>query len=117
VVNNRAALLLITGENPAEALRLTFEGLRRQPDSLALQVNHAMALQRNGRTAEAARLLERIPADRLSPDLAASYHLATAEVRAAEGRREDAAAAAGRVERSRLLPPQLARLDRVLAAR
>lgn len=114
--NNRAALLLITGEDPAEALQLTFEAQRRQPDSVPLRINHAIALVRNGRAPEAARLLEGIAADRLEPDLAANYHLALVEVRAAEGRSTEAAAAAARIDRTRLLAPQVERLDRLLKA-
>lgn len=112
--SNRAALLLVTGENPAEALQLTMEGLQRSPASLPLRLNHAVALFMNGRIDDAAAALERIPGDRLDPDATAAFHLAVAEVRARQGRKSEARAAAVRVDRERLLPPQVERLEKVL---
>lgn len=112
--NNRAALLLITGENPAEALQLTFEGLQKQPESAAFRINHAIALFMNGRVNEAARQLEGLDAKRLEPDAATSYHLLLAEIRGAEGRWDEAGRTAGRVDRSLLFPHQVERLEQVL---
>ncbi|MBX3747472.1 MAG: hypothetical protein KF833_19355 [Verrucomicrobiae bacterium] len=112
--NNRAALLLITGENPAEALQLTFNALSRRPHAVGLSINHALALVRNGRAAEAETRLQRIPASRLTGPAAANYHLAWVEVHQALGRAPEAAGAARHIDPSHLLPPQIQRLESLL---
>lgn len=115
-LNNRAALLLITGEEPAEALRLTLEGMSRNPGLVSLKINHAMALVVNDRAAEAEVLLGTIPVSKLPPDAKANYHLAMAQANLALGRMAQAMEAAGQADRSRLLRPQVERLDRILEA-
>jgi thioredoxin-like negative regulator of GroEL len=112
---NRAAILLITGDDPAEALQLTFAALTRQPNSYALAINHAIALVRNGRAAEADRLLTAIPTASLPPEAVSNHGLALAEVREAQGRWADVLRIAPEVDRSRLLQPQIDRLDRIIA--
>lgn len=115
--NNRAALLLITGDDPKEALQLTVEGLRRQPDSPVFQINHAIALIQNDRSGDAETLLGRIDPRRLgSPEVASNYHFALALVQAAAGRTNDARTTAARVNRDLLLPRQLERLDAAVPA-
>lgn len=115
--NNRAALLLLSGEEPTEALQLTLEGLSRQPRSPALQINHAIALIQNGRAAEAEPILRAVSVASLPAEAAASYHLGVAEMLAATGRLKEAAEAAKLVERARLLPPQIERLNRIAGPR
>ena len=114
-MNNRAALLLITGEDPAEALRLTLAGLARQPGSYTLRINHALALLANGQAAEAERLLQSIPVANLPSEALANYYLAVAELHAALGRSRQAVEAAAKANREHLLQPQIARLDRIAA--
>jgi len=114
-VNNQAALLLITGDDPPEALRLTLEGLSRNPASPLLKINHALALLRTGRAAEAERILATIASERLPKDGLANFNLAMAEAHLALGRKTQAAEVAGKVDRSRLLGPQLTRLDFIIA--
>lgn len=114
-VNNQAALLLITGDDPPEALRLTLEGLSRNPASPLLKINHALALLRTGRAAEAERILATIASERLPKDGLANFNLAMAEAHLALGRKAKAAEVAGKVDRSRLLGPQLTRLDFIIA--
>lgn len=111
---NRAALLLITGEDPAEALQLTFAALSRRPYAVGLTINHALALVRNGRAADAEARLQRVPASRLTGPAAANYHLAWVEIHHAMGRAHEAATAATNIDRSHLLPPQVERLDALL---
>lgn len=112
-INNRASLLLIAGEDPSEALRLTLAGLARHPASPLLRINHAMALLANGRAAEAETLLAGVAASRLSGVGLANFQLAMAGVHLALGRREQAKAAAEEVDRDLLLAPQIERLDRI----
>ena len=114
-VQNQAALLLITGDDPPEALRLTLEGLSRNPASPLLKINHALALLRTGRAAEADRILATIARERLPKDGLANFNLAMAEAHLALGRKAKAAEVAGKVDRSRLLGPQLTRLDFIIA--
>lgn len=111
--NNQAALLLITGEDPAEALRLTLAGLSRNPGSPTLRINHAMALLAAGRASEAERILETIAILNLPKEGLANFYLAMAEAHLALGRNPQAVEAAGRVDRSLLLGPQVDRLDRI----
>jgi len=113
--NNRAALLLITGEDPAEALRLTLAGLARHPGSSTLRINHVMALLAAGRAAEAERTLQSLVSSKLSKEVLANFELAMAETHLALGRKPEALETAGRVDRSQLLSPQLERLDRIAA--
>lgn len=111
----RAALLLIVDEDPAEALRLTFAALQRQPDSVPLRINHAFALTRNHRAPEAEALLRSLRPQRMPPEMAANLLLALTEALHALERWPEALATGRQVDRSFLLPPQTARLDRLLA--
>ncbi len=113
--NNRAALLLITGEDPPEALRLTLASLNRHPESPTLRINHAMALLATDRAAEAETVLRTLAGLKLNKDASANYHLAMAETHFALGRKPEAMESGKQVDRSRLLKPQLERLDRVMA--
>jgi tetratricopeptide (TPR) repeat protein len=112
--NNRAALLLITGEDPPEALRLTLASLNLHPESPILRINHAMALLATGRVPEAETVLRTLAGLKLNKDVLANYHLAMAETHFALGRKPEAVESAKRVDRSRLLEPQLKRLDHVM---
>ncbi len=114
--NNRAALLLITGEDPLQALELTLEGLRDQPNSTAHQINHAIALIQNKRPSDAESILRAIDPSRLAPEAASNYHLAFAQVHAAAGRTSEQLASASRVNRAHLLPQQVERLNPLLQA-
>ncbi|MCC7373648.1 MAG: hypothetical protein IT581_03260 [Verrucomicrobiales bacterium] len=113
--NCRAALLLITGDEPAEALRLTFAGLQRHPSSPELRINHAFALVRNGRAAEARELLRDMDAAQLKSDTALNYRLAQIEIADAERRSADVVAGAAKLDQRRLLEPQRERLNQMLA--
>lgn len=55
---NYAAALLITRRRPEEALRLTMELAARDPGSVGAALNRAVALGMNGRTDDAAKILE-----------------------------------------------------------
>lgn len=113
--NNRAALLLLTGEAPAEALQLTLEGVSRQPRSVAFRVNHAIALLQNGRPRESLEILDTIDAQQLPSDVGAAFHLARAEALGAVGQTAAALDTARLVDRARLLPQQAERLERILS--
>ncbi|MBL9136547.1 MAG: hypothetical protein JNK85_11790 [Verrucomicrobiales bacterium] len=113
--NSRAALLLITGDEPAEALRLTFAGLQRSPSSPELMINHAFALVRNRRVTEARELLLGLDPSRLPPSVASSYRLVQVEIADAEGRAADVLAAAADLKPEQLLDPQRDRLNQMLA--
>lgn len=105
-MNNRAAVLLITRQDPTEALSLTFQVMNSQPGATAARINHALSLLQNQRTDEAAGLLGTVSPARLAPGEAAAYHVARAEMFAQ--RREDASALreARLVDDSQLMPPQ-----------
>jgi Flp pilus assembly protein TadD len=113
--NSRAALLLITGDEPSEALRLTFSGLQRNPGSPELRINHAFALVRNRRVPEAREMLRDIDPARLKADSALSYRLAQIEIADAERRGAEVLAASAALDQERLLKPQRERLNQMLA--
>ncbi len=113
--NNRAALLLLTGENPAEALQLTLAAWSRNPSSIPLRINHALALIQNARIDEAERLLADIPAARLTGSTAANFHYAMAEIHGAKARWRAALETAAGINREELFPQQQARLERLTA--
>jgi hypothetical protein len=77
---NYAAALLIGQWRPEEALRLTLSLYTRHPDLLAAQINHVFALVLNGRTADAAVLLDRIETHRLTELDRGAYYLASVAV-------------------------------------
>jgi predicted Zn-dependent protease len=108
--NNRAALLLISGENPSEALQLTLEGLAQNPSSIVLRINRAIALLQNQRAQEAGPLLDGIDPTRLSPEIANNYHYVRALTHAALNHPEQARLSARQVRQESLFPEQVRRL-------
>ena len=88
---------------------------RHQNRQAVCKINHALALLRTGRAAEAERILATIASERLPKDGLANFNLAMAEAHLALGRKAKAAEVAGKVDRSRLLGPQLTRLDFIIA--
>ena len=110
--NNHAASLIVTRRNPAEAVQLTFANLSKAPDHPGLQLNHAMALSLNGRHDEAARMLGRIPVERLTADEMASYRLAWFDVFKGKGDWAAARQEYFRVNKEKLVPLQLMRLEK-----
>lgn len=105
-MNNRAAVLLITRQDPTEALSLTFQLMNAQPGATAARINHALSLLQNQRTDEAAGLLSTISPAPLAPPEAAAYHVARAEMLAQRREDADALREARLVDESQLMPPQ-----------
>lgn len=112
--NNRAALLLISGENPAEALQLTLEGLAQNPASIVLRINRAIALLQNQRAEEAGPLLDGIDPARLSPEVANNFHYARALTHAALNHPEQARISARQIRQESLFPEQVRRLSEAI---
>lgn len=103
---NYAAALLIGHWRPETALPMTFSFLARHPDSVVAQINHLVALIQNGRTEEAARLLERVDSTRLPGEGAGTYHLAAAAVNQALEHETAARQHLLALETQRLFPSQ-----------
>lgn len=112
--SNRAALLLLSGEAPAEALELTLAGITEHPQSPTHRINRALALLQHNRPTEASPLLEGLNPSRLPADLAANYFYALALTQAAQQHPEAALATARKIQPGSLFPQQSARLAAAL---
>jgi len=77
---NYAAALLIGQWRPEEALRVTLAIHTQLPNLAAGQINHVFALVLNGRTDEAAGLLDRIELPRLTESEQGAYYLSALAV-------------------------------------
>lgn len=99
--NMHAAVLLMARQNPSEAVRLTFQNMALLPMNPDVRLNHAMALAFNGRTREAAAILEGTPVRSLSATQRNHYHLAWFDVHVAQQDWDKAR------ERSRLMDQRL----------
>ncbi len=104
---NYAAALLITRQRPDEALRLTLEFMRDNPNSLVARVNHALALIMNQRNDEAAEILGTINVSALDRHEATVFHLVSFELHLNRRNHERAAAAAAAVDPQFLFPSQV----------
>ncbi|HMO65284.1 MAG TPA: hypothetical protein PKE47_08710, partial [Verrucomicrobiota bacterium] len=114
-MNNRAAVLLITRQDPSEALGLTLQVMNSQPGAIAARINHALSLLQNQRTDEAAALLARVSPALLSPGEAAAYHIARTEMLAQRRDATGALSEARLVDEAQLMPPQAEWLHRLVA--
>jgi predicted Zn-dependent protease len=113
--HNQAAVLIATGRQPEEAVRLTLELLNRSPESVSCQVNHALALILQRRLSDAEELLARIPWAGRSPTEETQMHYGWMLIEQSRGRLEAAKTHARALRESELLPPQRARREAVLA--
>jgi len=84
--SNYAAALLISRQDPDQALKLTLTVLARLPNSLVAHVNRAFALILNQRFDEAEEVLNRLAPASLDARERTVYHLGLAE--ACAGRRQ-----------------------------
>ena len=112
--HNRAAVLIATGREPEEAVRLTRELLDRSPESISCQINHALALILQRRLADAENLLARIPWVGRTSVEETQMHYAWMLVEEARHATEAARAHARALRESELLPPQRQRRQAVL---
>lgn len=79
VVNNYAAMLLITRRDPQEAVRLTLRLLAHDAQNGDLAINHALALLQNGRLEEAVSILKQFDAENMPGQQAAAVRIGWAE--------------------------------------
>ncbi|MCB1125598.1 MAG: hypothetical protein KDM81_03810, partial [Verrucomicrobiae bacterium] len=103
---NYAVALLITRQRPDEAVGLTLEYLKANPDSPMARLNHAQALAMVGRGAEAAQIMAGVP---LPTSPAALTARALVDLEIALARQDDAAAreALERINDKYLFPVQI----------
>jgi len=112
--NNRAAALIFARRSLPEAVQLTFENVARFPTKNTYALNHAMALIDNDRLAEARRVLSALGAGPTSDRLEANRRLAWFLLVEREGNTPEALERAGMIERSKLAPLQVARLNEII---
>lgn len=109
-----AAALLTTRSLPAEAIKLTFLHISREPDSVPARLNHASALAQNRRLAEARDVLASLDPTALSVIDRNAARLVWFDVYFASGEDARALTAAETLDRSLLFPPEIAWLDHCL---
>lgn len=113
-INNRAAALLISRENPNEAVKLTFLLLQHNPDSVITRINHAIALAQNSRASDAYNILSTIDESALSQEIANSYYLAKFDVCRQLNQIQDAKQIAKLINTDPLFQPQKEWLTKTL---
>lgn len=112
-LSNRAAILIALGEEPLEALEITFRLVMDFPKAPAFRINHAFSLMLNKRTDEAWEMLRQLDPTRLDRQAASAFHFAMAEVLSARGDFSGALAEAEKVQPGMILPPQVERLTQL----
>ncbi len=75
IVNNHAAALLISRQQPDEVIKLTLLFVSQNPDSILARINHSAALLLNGRPLEAEKLLKTVNTSELTRSQIAIYNL------------------------------------------
>ena len=104
--HNHAAVMIALGREPAETARLTLELLNRSPESVACQINHALALVNHRRFSDAESLLVRIPWVGRTSAEETQIHFAWMLIDEARQRGDSARTHARAARESDLLPPQ-----------
>ncbi len=110
--NSYAAALLINGERPEEAIKLTLQLFHSFPNLVATRINHSFALLFNQRVPEALALLRTLPENALSPNDLNQYLLARFETHLALDQLDEARRYLDRLDLAALYPPQRARVER-----
>lgn len=115
MANRYAAALIIVGNRPSEAITLTTKLYRELPASIAVQINHSLALLMNYRTEEAAALLDRILPSRLDSEELNSYKLASFHLAVQQRRFAQARELLSQIEPTRLFPAEQRWIDEARA--
>ena len=105
--SNLAAALLMMRERPAAAVQLTLDVIGRAPNSRIAQVNHALALVQNGRTADSERILRSVSATGMSDGDRTMLAFSWFQCHLEAGRTNEAVAVAEKVDVRHLFPPQV----------
>jgi hypothetical protein len=102
----RTATLLVTRQQPEEAIRLSMLLRGQFPESIGVQINHAFALIYNRRLQEAGELLTALADRPMNPEEAHSFALARFELLLLQDRPDLARVVLRQVDRTRLFPSQ-----------
>lgn len=105
-INNYAASLIISRQNPQEVIKLTLQLFAQNPNSLHAVVNHSAALLLNDRPKEAEALLSRVRTNGLNRAQLALYNLDLFETYLGLGDYDQAWSISDRIETERLYPSQ-----------
>lgn len=105
-INNLAAALLVNRVRPTEAVQLTLEVLRRAAYQHGALLNHAFALIRNGRNADARKILDDLPLSALTNEERTFWRLASAELELSEGNQSAVAKHLPDIDHQFLYPSQ-----------
>jgi tetratricopeptide (TPR) repeat protein len=114
VMNNYAAALIISRQDPQEAIKVTLPFLSQNPNSLHAVVNHSAALLLNDRPKEAEALLDRVRTNNLTADQLALYNFDLFETYVGLRQFDRAWKISDRIEAARLYPTQRRWLEQTL---
>jgi len=106
-MSNLAAALLMMRERPSDAVQLTLEVIGRAPNSRIAQVNHALALVQNGRTADSERVLRSVSDTGMSDGDRTMLAFSWFQCHLQAGRTHEAITVAEKVDLRHLFPPQV----------
>jgi predicted Zn-dependent protease len=112
VMNNYAAALLSTREQPEQALQLTSRVLQRTPDLPASRINHGLALLQNQKFSEAEALLKTLDPNELRDQDLTYFHFAVFELNFNGRHYELARQHSEKIELQYLLPTERQWLDK-----
>ena len=112
--SNLAAALLIRRASPARALSITLELLNRSQNSVAVILNHSMALILNHRVSEAMPYLSKLDPSVLNVEEQSAYYQIRAEASSALGNGSEARTFAAKVDLSQLYATQKSGLAKIL---
>lgn len=111
ILNNLASALLLTRQNPSEALRHTLSLHSKQPQVAAFRINHAIALIQNHRHSDGLALLADIPFDKFTLRQQAGLHLARLEAHIGLAHWPEAQTQLEAIRPQLLMPSQVAWLE------
>lgn len=113
IANNYAAVLIATETKPEESVTLTLRLLTRNPSSVDLLINHALALVSAGRIPDAEARLRPLRPEGLSPEENSVLLYARVRIAEEKGDMEAVKALLPRIRREFLMPPQVTRLEKL----
>jgi tetratricopeptide (TPR) repeat protein len=106
-----AAALLIKGQEPETAVKLTMQLMAAFPNSPTARINHSFALLLNKRVGDARSVLAGMKPNLLTPEVAASFHMASFLISCEQGDSGEAWRVFDRIDPKYLFPSDLAWIE------
>ena len=106
-----AAALLIKRQEPETAVKITMQLMAAFPNSPIARINHSFALLLNKRVEDARSILAGMKANLLTPEVAASFHMASFLISCEQGDSGEAWRVFDRIDPKYLFPSDLAWIE------